>query len=122
MFLFHTEIDKLWEVEVRSLNFDAQAEITMNIYTEHWRGGPDTDIAGHYAVEGDTIEQLESYQMPNGATAEIVMETWSGEHQNRQCYGHFIRHGVLYDVMVNGGLDTQEEMVSRLKDILDSFA
>lgn len=120
VYLFHTEIDKLWMVEVWSFSEDAQATITLTLYTEHWRGGLDTNIAGLHATSDDAIERLEPYPMPNGAEAEIILcKSIDPKYTGCNCLGHFIRGGILYTVEVTGG---QEEAPSRLKAVLDCFS
>lgn len=128
--LFHVGLEKLWGVEVGSFIVAPQEAfsigVTMYIFTEHWQGGPDDLPGAPFGITG-SLEQMESYLMPNGATAEIVMQTmpedpdFSHHPPALVCHGFFVRDGILYNVTAYAGRHTQEEALSLLKGILDSF-
>lgn len=118
--LFHTELEKLWGINVYSVDISRQIVINVYLYTEHWPKSNES-IAGLLGSSETSIKHLESYVMKDGSTAELVMQTESGEHPRCSAFGHFMRAGILYQVEALGVPSTQEETISRLKSILDSF-
>ena len=74
VYLFHTELDALWGVDVIVTHTTdvVHSEIEIQIRTEHWQG--DNAHAGLDSPEGG-FAHLESYPMANGSTAEIIQYT-----------------------------------------------
>lgn len=121
--LFHTELEKLWGVQIYSVDLGRQAEVNVHIYTEHWtdRGG---SVAGLYDHSEYSMERLEGYDMANGSTAEIIAVTETAETDHiGQCgaYGFFMRSGILYQVETFGNVNTRDETAARLRTVLDLF-
>ena len=118
--IFDTELDLPWGVEVYSTDIGGQAGVDMKIYTEYWPR-ENEHLAGLFGNPEDDFEHLERYPMANGATAEILMQTGPEDHPNCTCTGHFLYGGVLYEVSTYGNRETREDMVARLKVLLDGF-
>lgn len=121
--LFHTELEKLWGIEICSVDLSRQAEVNVEIRTEHWLSGTGI-IAGLYDHPENSMEYLEGYDMANGATAKIVANTENAETDRvPQCsvYGFFMRSGILYEVETFGNIHTRDEAAARLQTILDLF-
>lgn len=116
--LFHTEYDVLWGVDIYGSDLqNTGAEIRVEIRTELWPGNEAR--GGLNGVDG-SLEQLDSYAMPNGAVAEIVQYKGPAEFPHENCTGYFMRDGMLYTVtaLKTRSTDGTEE---QLKGILDSF-
>lgn len=144
VYLYHTEYDCLWGVEVKSVDIDLQASISMKLYTEnYWQDGPSTSSWSF--TDESVLERLDPYLMANGITAEILKITDllpdvpssdaddvmtvkpSAEQQetrSRTTYtGSFVKDGILYTASTFGGLTkSDEEKLSLLCELLDSFA
>lgn len=125
----HTQFEQLWGIEVYSTNLELQAEVTFNIYTEHWPYPNGTDnvvpLNGLH-ISMDSVEQLESYSMANGLTAEILVDTEAAESAGENpphcnAIGYFMRSGIFYRVETLGVSSNREETVARLYSILDTF-
>lgn len=117
VYLFHVEIDRLWGVDINSVDVD-RGEVYIHIRTEHWRG---EEVST--GLNGDTgaIQQLGSYPMANGSVAELVGYLGPEEFPHAFCSGHFMKDGILYDVTAFGTVPTYEEAEAQLKVLLDSF-
>lgn len=121
--LFHTELEVLWGIQIFSVDLGRQAEVCVNICTEHWQQRND-NIASTWSVPGTGVENMGSYPMAGGPVAEIVAETdVPGPEGNAgyRVHGIFMNAGILYQVESIGSVSTREETVSRLHAILDSF-
>ena len=118
VYLFHVETDRLWGIAINSVSISRQAEVNIEIRTEHWRGEEASSVFGF--AEG-SVEAMGSYSMPNGCIAEMVKYLGSEEHPDAACTGHFIKNGILYNVSALGSTVAQVEMTASLKDLLDSF-
>ena len=121
--LFHTELEKLWGVEIYSVDYGRQAVVNVHIYTEHWPH-LDGSIAGLYDNPENSMEHLDGYSMANGSTAEIVVRTTAAETDFiPQCnvYGFFVRSGILYEIEAFGNINTRDETIANLRTILDLF-
>lgn len=121
--LFHTELEVLWGIQICSVDLGRQAEVNVDIYTEHWTDR-DGIIAGLYDHPENSMEYLEGYDMANGSTAEIIARTETAQTDHiPQCsaYGFFMRSGILYQVETFGNIGTQDETAARLRTILDLF-
>lgn len=121
--LFHTELEKLWGIQICSVDLGRQAEVNVHIYTEHWtdRGG---SIAGLYDHSEYSTERLEGYDMANGSTAEVIAVTETAQTDHTpQCSacGFFMRSGILYQVETFGNIHTRDETAARLRAVLDLF-
>lgn len=121
--LFHTELEKLWGIQIYSVDLGRQAGINVDIYTEHWlrRNGA---IAGLHDDPENSMEHLDGYDMANGSTAEIFARTETAQTDHiPQCssYGFFMRSGILYQVETFGNVHTRDETTARLRAILDLF-
>lgn len=102
------------------------AIVEMTIFAETMEPPEDWDgsFGGMLEYQNRRVEQLESYTMPNGAVAEVVMIHAAEEpgHRDSQCYGNFLYEGISYQVRVNGRQDTPtEEFAAQLHALLDSF-
>lgn len=117
--LFHTGSDNLWGISIESTDTNAQASISLDIYTEH-RAGSTVTQTTVYSSE-DTVEQLEPYTTAAGLSAELILIKGPESHPDVQCAGSFTRMGVIYSVKTYGTLNTQEETVLRLLTLLDCF-
>ena len=87
--------------------------------------GWDGTIGGMLENQERRVERLESYAMPNGATAEVVMVHGAEDraHAHSQCYGSFLYEGILYQVRIDGLQDVpREEFTAQLHAVLDSFS
>lgn len=87
--------------------------------------GWDGSLGGMFEYQNRRVEQLESYTMPNGTVAEIVM-IYSAQEEDvygvGECYGNFVYKGIFYQVRAHGWRDmTEEELVDQLHVLLDSF-
>lgn len=121
--LFHTELEKLWGIQICSVDLGRQAEVNVDIYTEHWLHR-DGIIAGLYDHPENSIEHLDQYDMANGSAAEIIVRTETAETDHiGQCsaYGFFMKSGILYQVEAFGNVNTRDETTARLRGILDLF-
>lgn len=123
--LFHTETDVLWGIDIDSIDYSRQTEIYVEVRTELWRGeNASTGLGFPYG----SVTQLSSYPMSNGCEAEVVQVTNqlvspdgtpSGHVQN--CFGYFMRDGILYSVTAFSPVPPQESTEAQLKTVLDSF-
>jgi len=118
VYLFHTGGDKLWGIRVESLDLNAQASVSLKIYTEH---RIDETVVHSTTSTEDTAERMEPYTTAAGFPAELVLIRGPEEHPSVQCVGSFTRMGVIYSAETYGTLSTQEETVLRLHTLLDSF-
>lgn len=121
--LFHTELEKLWGIQIYSVDLGRQAEVNVKIYTEHWpnRSGI---ISGLNDLPEYSMEYLDGYDMANGSTAEIIARTETAETDHiPQCssYGFFMRSGILYEVETFGNIHARDETTVRLHEILGLF-
>lgn len=74
MYLYHTEYDCLWGVQVESIDIGLQASISMELYTENfWQDESITSSRGF--TDKSVLERLDPYPMSNGTTAEILKVT-----------------------------------------------
>lgn len=121
--LYHNEQQEIWGSDVMSRSPDGRAEIWLQILTEHY--GQDPEVAGPlYGGGPDAVmEQLDSYQMPNGCVAEsftierTAVEGW----QYSTCISFFIKDGNMYKVSVDGELADPARLWPEVQAILDSF-
>lgn len=144
MYLYHTEYDCLWGVQVESIDIGLQASISMELYTENfWQDESITSSRGF--TDESVLERLDPYPMSNGTTAEILKVTdllpsvpnpdtddaaavdpsaGQPETRNSTTYvGNFVKDGILYTVRTFGGLPkSDEEKLNLLRELLDSFA
>lgn len=121
--LFHTELEKLWGIQIYSVDLGRQAVLEAHIYTEHWLDR-DGIIAGFYDHPENSMEHLDSYDMANGSTAEIIVKTeTAGTDYIGQCsaYGFFMKSGILYQMEAFGNINTRDETAARLRAVLDLF-
>lgn len=116
--LFHVETDRLWGIGINSISISRQAEVSITIQTEHWRG---EEASGGLGIAEGSVEAMGSYSMANGCIAEMVKYLGPEEHPDAVCTGHFMKDGILYNVSALGTTATQEEMTASLKNLLDSF-
>ncbi len=118
--LFHTEYAVLWGVDIYCTRTTdvVLSEIDIRIRTEYWQG--DDARAGVGGADG-AFTQMESYPMPNGATAEIVQYTGPEDFPHANCKGYFMRDGILYEITAFATVPTAEDAITRLHTILDSF-
>lgn len=119
VYLFHTGGDKLWGISVESVDINAQASVSLDIYTEH-RTNKSVVQTTVYTPD-DTVEQLEPYTTAAGFPAELALIKGPENYPSTQCVGSFTRMGVIYSAKTYGTLSTQEETVLRLHTLLDSF-
>ncbi len=105
----------------------AGAMVDMKVLTETMEPpeGWDGSLGGMLEYQDHRVEQLESYTMPNGTVAEIVM-IYSAQKEPvysvGECYGNFVYEGIFYQVRAHGSRDmTKEELVDQLHALLDSF-
>lgn len=66
-------------------------------------------------------EHVESYTMPDGTEAEIIMSRDAEDASLAICAGYFIKDGVLYEVRTHDYVGSESEMVAHVKTLLDSF-
>lgn len=119
VYLFHTETDRLWGIDINSVSISGQVEVNIEIRTEHWRG---EEASSEFGLVGGSVEAMGSYSMANGCIAEMVKYLGPKEPRDAAaCSGHFIKNGILYNVSALGSTASQEEMETRLKNLLDSF-
>ena len=95
--------------------------------------GTDSIVMRAYAYDpGETLftffddpekgyERLETYTMPDGTEAEIIMNRDTEENSMCICSGYFIKDGILYEVRSHGYVGTEVALVTHVKTILDSF-
>lgn len=118
VYLFHVETDRLWGIDINSVSISRQAEVNIEIRTEHWRR---EEASGGLGIAEGSVEAMGSYSMANGCVAEMVKYLGPEEHHDAACTGHFIKNGILYNVSALGSTTTQEEMADSLRNLLDSF-
>lgn len=73
---------------------------------------------------GTEYRLLEDYTMANGCVAKIILENGAEDLPAQYATGIFMKEGMLYEVSLYGGamdLFTDEEMVTQLHQVLDSF-
>ena len=116
--LYHVETDQLWGIHINSISISRQAEVDIEIRTEHWRG---EEASSGYGIAEGSVEAMGSYSMANGCIAELVKYLGSEEHPDAICTGHFIKNGILYNVSALGTTAIQEDMAASLKNLLDRF-
>ncbi len=116
--LYHVETDRLWGIHINSISISRQAEVSITIQTEHWRG---EEVSGGVGIAEGRLEAMGSYSMANGCIAEMVKYLGLEEHPDAACTGHFMKDGILYNASALGTTATQEEMADSLKNLLDSF-
>lgn len=126
--LFHTEYEVLWGIDITSVDYSRQADVYVNIRTELWPGEGARFSMG--LIDGSSAEQLSSYPMANGATAELVHvtepETVYADGtptglRPQDCAGYFMQDGILYTVTAYSPVPPQEDVEAQLKTVLDSF-
>ena len=66
-------------------------------------------------------ERVENYVMPDGTEAELILSHATKEDPLSICAGYFIKDGMLYMVRTCNYPDTEEAMVSHVRELLDSF-
>lgn len=126
--LFHTESEVLWGVKICSVDFGCQTSLDITIYTEHWLHRND-EIAGLMGLSTADVEYLSSYPMPNGSQAELVLVTdpqmllpdGTFASPLQQCFGYFMRDGILYSVTAHSSVPPHESTEAQLQTVLDSF-
>ena len=118
VYLHHVETDRLWGIHINSISISRQAEVSITIQTEHWRG---EEVSGGVGIAEGSVEAMGSYSMANGCVAEMVKYLGPEEHPNAACTGHFMKDGILYNASALGTTAAQEEMADSLKNLLDSF-
>ncbi len=73
---------------------------------------------------GAEYRLLEDYAMANGCVAKIILESGAEDWPTQYSIGIFMKEGMLYKVSLYGGAAgqfTDEEMVTQLCQVLDSF-
>lgn len=120
VYLFHTEYDVLWGVDICVTHTTdyVLSDIRIQIRTENWPG--EEASAGLHDVDG-SYTHLESYSMPNGAVAELIQYAGSEKYPHANCRGYFMKDGILYEVITYGNVPAAEDTQPRLKAVLDSF-
>lgn len=95
--------------------------------------GTDSIVMRAYAYDpGETLftffddpekgyERLETYAMPDGTEAEIIMNRDTEENSMCICSSYFIKDGILYEVRSHGYAGTEAALAAHVKTILDSF-
>lgn len=121
--LYHNERQEIWGSEVMSKSPDGRAEIWLRILTEHWGQDPE-EVGPLYGGGPDAVmEQLDSYQMPNGCVAETftIDRTAVDGCEFSTCISFFIKDGNMYEVSVHGELADPIRLWPEVQEILDSF-
>lgn len=120
VYLFHTELDALWGVDVIVTHATdvVHSEIEIRIRTEHWQGN--NAHAGLGSPEGG-FTHLDSYSMANGSTAEVIQYTGPEKYPHSNCEGYFMKDGILYRITTYATNPTAGDAEFLLHTILDSF-
>lgn len=93
--------------------------LTLSMSTENLLEA-DVDRAGGWYSNWETqMEQLDSYTMANGCTAEIILETLGEEEKSFTCHGVFVKDGISYQLETFSKVS--EAALIQLQNVLDSF-
>lgn len=121
--LYHNEQQKIWGSDVMSRSPDDRITIWLRMLTEHYPK-MDEQCYGLYGGGPDAMmEQLDSYQMPNGCVAEsfTIDRTMMEGEELSTCISFFIKDGNMYEVSVNGELADPARLWPEVQAVLDSF-
>ena len=116
--LFHVESETLWGIDIDSVDLERQAEIYMEIRTEHWQN--EYAQIGMSAPDGE-FGSLPDYAMANGETAYLLQYTGPEEFPLNKAIACFMQDGILYQCTIFSPVPPQNNTVSQLHALLDSF-
>lgn len=103
------------------LNSDMRCETMIYIYAPNHTYD---QLYGMGQFLGTEYRLLEDYTMANGCVAKVIIENGPEDWPAQYSIGIFMKEGMLYKISLYGGamgLFTDEEMVTQLHQVLDSF-
>ena len=93
--------------------------LTLSMSTENLLEADVDRAGGWHDTRASQMEQLDSYTMANGCTAEIILQTSGEEEKSFICHGVFVKDGISYQLETFSKVS--EAALIQLQNVLDSF-